>query len=89
MAALYGFSYMPQALAYLKTIPHKLRAHIIKKIKLLSTNPKPRNCKMVIGMSGGEDQVYRVRSGNYRVLYVVKGIIVVVLDIEHRKDIYR
>jgi mRNA-degrading endonuclease RelE of RelBE toxin-antitoxin system len=30
-----------------------------------------------------------VRSGDYRILYVVRGMIVCVLDIDNRKDVYR
>jgi len=40
-------------------------------------------------MKDGEERVYRVRSGDYRILYCVRGIIVVVLDIDNRKDVYR
>lgn len=42
-------------------------------------------------MRDGEDQVYRVRSGDYRILYVVRGNPhqIVVLDIDHRRDVYR
>ncbi len=39
----------------------------------------------------GEDGMYRCRIGVYRVVYTVKNneVIIVVLDIDHRKDIYK
>jgi mRNA-degrading endonuclease RelE of RelBE toxin-antitoxin system len=40
-------------------------------------------------VSDGEYPVYRVRQGDYRILYSVRPIIIVILDIGHRKDVYR
>ena len=39
----------------------------------------------------GEDALYRLRVGNYRILYQVKGkiLLVLVVGIGHRRDIYR
>jgi mRNA-degrading endonuclease RelE of RelBE toxin-antitoxin system len=37
----------------------------------------------------GDCPVYRVRQGDYRILYSVRPIIIVILDIGHRKDVYR
>lgn len=39
----------------------------------------------------GDEAVWRLRSGDYRILYVVKSNPeeIIVLDIGHRKDVYR
>jgi mRNA interferase RelE/StbE len=89
--ALYGFAYSRDALAYLKTTPAKHRKQIVNKINGLAAQPHPANCKVVQGMTDGEDQVYRIRSGDYRVLYVVREnpAQIIILDIDHRKDVYR
>jgi mRNA interferase RelE/StbE len=52
----------------------------------LADNPKPQGCKKLKGRDG-----FRVRVGNYRIIYDVndKILIVDVMDIGHRKDIYR
>jgi addiction module RelE/StbE family toxin len=84
-----GFAYDPRALDNLKTVPRKFRKQIVDKIYKLAADPYPATAKMVQGMSDGEERVYRIRSGDYRILYVVRGIIVVILDIGHRKDVYR
>lgn len=89
MAKFYGFAYSPHALDYLKTIPKKVRGQIVSKIKKLAEDPYPATTKMLKGMKDGEERVYRIRSGDYRILYVVRGIIVCVLDIDNRKDVYR
>jgi mRNA interferase RelE/StbE len=47
----------------------------------------PEGCRKL----KGEEDVYRVRKGNYRIIYEVteKKLIVLVLKIGHRKDIYK
>jgi mRNA-degrading endonuclease RelE of RelBE toxin-antitoxin system len=52
-------------------------------------NPTPPGCKRLIGVMDGDCPVYRVRQGDYRILYSVRPIIIVILDIGHRKDVYR
>ena len=90
MAALYGFAYSEGALEYLETIvPVKIRGQIKRRIEALAANPTPPGCKKLIGVADGEHSVYRVRQGDYRILYSVRPIIIVVLDIGHRKDVYR
>jgi len=88
-SALYSFAYTSQSLAYLKTVPKKIRRQIIAKINALASNPHPNNSKLVQSMKDGERPVLRIRSGDYRVLYMVRDVDIVVLDIDHRKDVYR
>lgn len=89
-AALYGFAYSERALAFLRGLSPKLRRQIIKKIEPLALSPIPPKSKIVQGMKEGEEQVRRIRSGDYRILYVVRDNPqqIVVLDIGHRKDVY-
>jgi len=89
MARYYGFAYDPDCLAYLRTLPQKIRKQIITKIQKLAANPYPSTAKLMKGMKDCGGRVYRERSGDYRILYVVRDTIVVVLDIDHRKDVYR
>jgi mRNA interferase RelE/StbE len=87
---LVGFSFGPAAVAFLDSMPAgKLRARIVKKARALLTNPHPPGCKKLVGVMSGTDAVWRVRCGNYRILYVVRSMEIVVLDIGHRKDVYR
>jgi len=88
VAALYGFAYTETALAALEEIPAKFQGQIKKKIETLAANPHPPKCKK---LQGQEDEIYRVRSGDYRVLYKVSDEPkqIIILDIGHRKDVYR
>lgn len=90
MEALYGFAYTEVALKYLETtVPTKIRGQIKRRIEALAANPTPPGCKKLVGITDGEHPVYRVRQGDYRILYSVRPIIIVVLDIGNRKDVYR
>jgi mRNA interferase RelE/StbE len=61
----------------------RLRTHIDR----LAANPIPADAKK---LHGGEPY-YRIRVGDYRVVYQVDGkqLVVVVVKIGHRKEIYR
>lgn len=76
----------------LATIPHKIRAQLIKKAKALIVDPKPKGSKKLKGITTDEGEpVYRQRSGDYRILYIVRKNPneVIVLDIDNRKDVYK
>lgn len=51
----------------------------------LSENPRPVGCKKLVGREG-----WRIRSGNYRVIYEIDDAQkkVLVMHIGHRRDIY-
>lgn len=90
MPSLYGFAYTEAALKYLETkAPAKIRGQIKRRIEALAANPTPPGCKKLLGVMDGEHPVYRVRQGDYRILYSVRPVIIVILDIDHRKDVYR
>ena len=65
------------------TVAFKVRAAINK----LSENPRPQGCKKLKGSNSD----YRIRLGNYRIIYSIADnvLIVTVIKIAHRKDVYR
>ena len=56
-------------------------------IDLLAENPRPPNCVALQGEAG----VYRVRVGDYRIVYEVldQVLVVQVVRIGHRREVYR
>ena len=61
---------------------------IVKKVDSLAKNPRPRGATSV----RGEKDVYRIRVGQYRIVYVVKDDILVVVIIRvgpREKDTYK
>jgi mRNA interferase RelE/StbE len=53
----------------------------------LAQNARPSGCVKL----AGEPDLYRVRVGNYRIIYQVDDpkLVVLVLSIAHRREIYR
>ncbi|MDD4872528.1 MAG: type II toxin-antitoxin system RelE/ParE family toxin [Kiritimatiellae bacterium] len=67
-------------------IPKKDLQRIILATKSLADDPRPPQSKKLSGY-----EQYRLRQGNYRILYEIKDdlLIVFVVGVGHRKDIYR
>ena len=72
---------------FLKKCGKELYERIINKIENLSHNPFPPDCKRIAGRA---EKVFRVRVGDYRILYVVyddkKEILI--SDIDKRSRVY-
>lgn len=74
-----------QVLKQLAKIPKPYYDKIIDALKRLADNPRPFGYKKLINRNG-----HRIRVNDYRIIYVIKDneLIVIVLDIDNRKDIY-
>jgi mRNA interferase RelE/StbE len=87
---LFGLTFSRAAAGFLDAMPHgKIRAQLAKKAKSLIANIRPMNCKKLKGLKEGDDPVWRIRSGDYRILYSVRDNEVLILDIDNRKDVYK
>lgn len=77
----------PSAVKELERIPSKRdRQRIATRIRRLADDPRPPGCQKL----SGRDR-YRIRQGVYRIVYSIRDqqLIVVVIRVGHRKDIYR
>ncbi len=85
---MYSISITQSALKELKQLDKPDVRKIEKLIDGLAENPRPPGVKKLKGL---DEDVYRVRTGDYRVIYVIedKVRIVEVRKVGHRKDIYR
>ncbi|NOY29357.1 MAG: type II toxin-antitoxin system RelE/ParE family toxin [Planctomycetes bacterium] len=83
----YSIVFAPAVLRQLRKLPTRDQKRIVREIELLEDNPRPSGVKKLIG----EDNFWRIRIGDYRVVYEIKDakLLVLVLRIAHRKDIYR
>jgi mRNA interferase RelE/StbE len=70
----------------LQKLPNQVVARIFARIESLASNPRPPGCKK---LQGG-DREWRIRVGDYRVVYTIDdaGSLVEVTRIRHRKDVY-
>jgi mRNA interferase RelE/StbE len=70
----------------LKKVPKHDAKSIRNKIERLKTDPRPQGS---IKLSGKE--IYRVRIGDYRIIYAIIDdiLLVLILDVDGRKDVYK
>jgi mRNA interferase RelE/StbE len=69
-----------------RKIPVKFADRIAASIDKLAANPRPPSCVKLVGF----DSEYRIRVGDYRIIYQINDnvLVILVLEIGHRKDIY-
>ena len=63
------------------------RIRVLRAVQTLADEPRPAGCRRLQGY----DDVFRIRVGRFRVLYSIDGrrIIITVLKVAHRRDLYR
>ena len=71
----------------LRALPRADQERVARRMYGLADDPFPRGTRKLAGL----DDVFRVRVGRYRILYSVEddALIIVVLKVGHRRDIYR
>ncbi len=77
----------PSAVKEIESIGSKRdRQRIVSSIARLSFDPRPAGCEKLSGQ-----EKYRIRKGQYRIVYSIseKELIVFVVKVGHRKDVYR
>jgi len=76
----------PSVLKDTKDIPAAVMKKILQRMEGLRENPRPPGCVKLAGM-----EYYRIRQGNYRIIYEIvdQQLIVVVVKVAHRRDVYR
>ena len=84
---IYGIELSRSALKALKDIPLADVKKIRDKIEKLKKEPLPNGCEKL----EAHDDLYRIRSGDYRVIYQIfrKKLIILVIKIGHRREVYR
>jgi mRNA interferase RelE/StbE len=77
----------PSAERQLSKLPRDAQRRVVAKLAALAENPRAHGVEKL----AGEDDFYRVRVGNYRIVFSIDDarVIVYVLRIADRKDVYR
>lgn len=70
----------------LKKLPHETVLKISRAVEALRQEPFPAGVRKILGA----EHTYRVRIGDYRLLYTVfaSTLIIEVVRVGHRKDVY-
>jgi len=83
----YTIQFKPLALRQLEKLPRDAQRRLSAKIETLRDEPFPPGCKKMAAVT----DAWRIRAGDYRVVYQVHReiVLVLVLSVGHRKDVYR
>jgi mRNA interferase RelE/StbE len=83
----YTLQFKPAALRQLEKLSSDVQKRVALKIERLRGDPFPAGCKKMAALP----DTWRIRAGDYRVVYQVhRGVLLVlVLTVGHRKDVYR
>ena len=70
----------------LRSIPKQDVIKILKRIESLTSEPLPTGSEKLSGQ-----QRYRIRQGNYRILYEIEEqlVYITIVKVGHRRDVYR
>ncbi|MEA5534143.1 type II toxin-antitoxin system RelE/ParE family toxin [Crocosphaera sp. XPORK-15E] len=70
-----------------KKLSADIQRVILTKLEQLTLNPRPPQSQKMVG----EDNTYRIRVGDYRIIYEVfdHRLVVMVIRIGHRREVYR
>jgi mRNA interferase RelE/StbE len=84
---MYNVKVAEDAAKFIRKQEKRIQRQIINNIRELAQNPRPQDCKKLQGYK----DLYRIPSGNYRIVYCIreKTLLVFVVRVAHRKDIYR
>lgn len=84
--ASYSILFTRSAAKELERVPAKDRQRILTRIGTLAENPRPLGAEKLSG-----DDKYRIRPGDYRILYKIVDaeLIVTVVRIVNRREVYR
>jgi mRNA interferase RelE/StbE len=83
----YRIEFRPAARRELRRIPEPFRKRLATAIVALADTPRPPGSKRLRGPDG----FHRVRVGDYRIVYLVEDrvLLICVVRVAHRKDVYR
>ena len=77
-----------KAKSFLRKAEKETEERITSKIEELRIDPFPKGIERVKGQEG---KTFRARVGSYRIIYEIHRhkLLVIILDLGHRKDVYR
>jgi len=84
----FGIQITQSAVDDLDSIPNDLRKKILPDIKNLSSNPFPSGSS-IKKLKGFKRPLYRLRSGDFRILYRVESHTITIMRVINRKELER
>ena len=86
MSRTFGIEFSAQATKQGDKLPQNIRQRIIRTVRKLARDPFPPGVRKI-----ANSDYYRLRVGDYRIIYEVQEarLVVLVVRIGHRKDVHR
>ena len=86
MTHKYNIEFAPAAARQFRKLPSDIQSRIAKAIDRLAWSPLPSGVKKLVG----EEDLYRIRVGDYRVVYqaLTKRPLILVVRVAHRREVY-
>lgn len=83
----YRVEFSASAARDVRKLEPQVRARILAQVRALEENPRPQGCRKLVG----EQSAWRIRVGDYRVLYEVldRVVTVTVFRVAHGGEAYR
>jgi mRNA interferase RelE/StbE len=83
----YDVEFSPAAMRELEKLPRDFQRDCVAAIECLQEEPRPHGCVKM----RGQEQSYRIRVGDYRVVYDIydRVLLVLVLRVRHRREVYK
>ena len=71
----------------LKRLEKKAISKIIQAVEMLPNNPYPQGSRKIVGSSSS----YRIRVGDYRIIYNIQSLVLVIeiIRVGHRREVYK
>lgn len=83
----YEIQFKTSAAKEFRKLPIEIKTRLQKAINALKAEPRPPGMKKL----AGEDDLYRIRVGDYRVIYKIDdtSLLVTIMRIRHRREVYQ
>jgi mRNA interferase RelE/StbE len=83
----YRIEFTPRADKQFRALDKSTQTRLARRIDSLANNPRPQGVKK---LAGGDD-LYRMRAGDYRIVYQIrdKSLLVLIVRLGHRSEVYR
>jgi len=83
----YSVELAPAAKRQVRKLDRSIQGRIIRRLEALGKDPRPPGVEKL----EGNENTYRVRVGEYRIVYEIRDkiLVILVLKVGHRREIYR
>ena len=83
----YTVSVVPSVAKDIRALDDDTKRRVARVIDALADSPRPHGVEKL----KGEDNIFRVRVGDYRIIYQIsdRQLIVLVVRVRHRREVYR